>query len=171
MSLITCVADCFQQHDNLKPCFQPLNDGSALMLGTEAIFKGHCGQLIKYLIYGARRLEKKCIVIVDLYPLLVLQFEYISSWKTMKITTLLNWLLYCQNLTKIIYGIFSKWFTALQWRHNECEGVSNHQPDDCLLKRLFRCRSKKTSKLRVIRLCEGNSPATGECPAQMASNA
>ena len=31
--------------------------------------------------------------------------------------------------------------------------------------------SKKTSKLRVIGLCAGNSPGTGEFPAQMASNA
>ena len=33
-----------------------------------------------------------------------------------------------------------------------------------------RRRSKKTSKLRVTGLCEGNSPGTGEFPAQMASN-
>ena len=32
-------------------------------------------------------------------------------------------------------------------------------------------RSKKTSKLRVTGLCAGNSPVTGEFPAQMASNA
>ena len=50
---------------------------------------------------------------------------------------------------------------SLQWRHNERVGVSNHQPHDCLLNRLFRPRSKKTSKLRV----------TGEFPAQSASNA
>ena len=31
--------------------------------------------------------------------------------------------------------------------------------------------SKKTSKLRVTGLCEGNSPVSGEFPAQMASNA
>ena len=29
---------------------------------------------------------------------------------------------------------------------------------------LFRCRSKKTSKLRVTGLCAGNSPVTGEFP-------
>ena len=33
------------------------------------------------------------------------------------------------------------------------------------------CRSKKTSKLRVTGLCEGNSPVTGEFPAQRASYA
>ena len=60
---------------------------------------------------------------------------------------------------------------ALQWRHNGGDGVSNHHPDDCLLDRLFRCRSKKTSKLRFTGLCAGNSPVTGECPAQTASNA
>ena len=59
----------------------------------------------------------------------------------------------------------------LQWRHNGRDSVSNHQPHDCLLNRLFRRRSKKTSKLRVTGLCEGNSPGTGEFPAQMASNA
>ena len=32
-------------------------------------------------------------------------------------------------------------------------------------------RSKKTSKLRATGLCAGNSPVTGEFPAQMASNA
>ena len=61
--------------------------------------------------------------------------------------------------------------SALRWRHNERDGVSNHQPHDCLLNRLFRPRSKKTSKLRVTGLCAGNSPGTGEFPAQMASNA
>ena len=40
-----------------------------------------------------------------------------------------------------------------------------------ILKRLFRRRSKKTSKLRVTGLCVGNSPGTGDFPAQMASNA
>ena len=36
---------------------------------------------------------------------------------------------------------------------------------------VFRRRSKKTSKLRVTGLCEGNSLVTGEFPAQRASNA
>ena len=59
----------------------------------------------------------------------------------------------------------------LHWRYNERDDVSNHQPRDCLLKHLFRHRSKKTSKLRVTGLCEGNSPVTGEFPAQTATNA
>ena len=56
------------------------------------------------------------------------------------------------------------------WRHNGHDGVSNHQPHDCLLNRLFRPRSHKTSKLRVTGLCVGNSPGTGEFPTQMASH-
>ena len=59
----------------------------------------------------------------------------------------------------------------LQWRHNGRDNVSNHQPHDCLLNRLFKRRSKKTWKLRVTGLCAGNSPGTGEFPAQMASYA
>ena len=48
--------------------------------------------------------------------------------------------------------------SALRWRHNEPDRVSNHQPRDCLLNGLFRRRSKKTRKLRVTGLCAGNSP-------------
>ena len=60
---------------------------------------------------------------------------------------------------------------TLQWHHNRHDSVSNHQPHDCFLKRLFKRRSKKTSKLRVTGLCAGNSPGAGEFPAQMASYA
>ena len=62
-------------------------------------------------------------------------------------------------------------YITLQWRPNGRDGVSNHQPLDCLLNHLFRRRSKKTSKLRVTGLCGGNSPVSGEFPAQRASNA
>ena len=60
---------------------------------------------------------------------------------------------------------------TLQWRQHGHDGVLNHQPLDCLLNRLFGCRSKKTSKLRVTGLCVGKSPLTAEFPAQRASNA
>ena len=60
---------------------------------------------------------------------------------------------------------------TLQWRHNERDDVSNDQPHNCLLNSLFRRISKKTSKLRVIGLCERNSPVTGEFPAQRSSYA
>ena len=70
-----------------------------------------------------------------------------------------------------LYGAKIQNAGTLPWRHNERDGDSNHQPHDCLLNRLFRGRSKKTSKLRVTGLCAGNSPLTGEFPAQIASNA
>ena len=60
---------------------------------------------------------------------------------------------------------------TLQWRHNEHDGVSNHLRLNALLNRLFRRRSKKTSKLRATGLCEGNSPVTGEFSSHRASNA
>ena len=53
---------------------------------------------------------------------------------------------------------------SLQWRHNDHDSVSNHQPHGCLLNRLFRRRSKKTSKLRVTGLCVGNSPRPVNSP-------
>ena len=37
---------------------------------------------------------------------------------------------------------WKKW-SSLQWSHNHHDGVSNHQPNDCLFNRLFRHRSKK----------------------------
>ena len=62
-------------------------------------------------------------------------------------------------------------FKSLQWRHNERDGVSTHRRLDCVLNRSFSRRSKKTSKLRVTGPCDGNSPVTGEFPAQRISNA
>ena len=59
----------------------------------------------------------------------------------------------------------------LQWGHNGRDGVSNHQRFVCLLNRLLRRRSKKTSKLHLTGLCEGNPPVTRGCPSQTASNA
>ena len=99
-----------------------------------------------------------------------------------------TWLLYsCSLLFNSCYGDqinpktlhYQQWrqlnlviiVAALQWRHNEHDSVSNHQPHVCLLNRLFGRRSKKTSKLCVTGLCVGNSPGTDEFPAQMASNA
>ena len=57
-----------------------------------------------------------------------------------------------------------RYVVALLWRHNGHNSVSNHQPYDCLLRRLFRCRSKQTSKLRVTGLCAGNSPGPVNFP-------
>ena len=65
----------------------------------------------------------------------------------------------------------TKGFNPLQWRHNECNAVSNHRRLESLPNRLYECRSKKTSKLRITGLCEGNSQVAGEFLAQKPSNA
>ena len=69
---------------------------------------------------------------------------------------------FCLNIESIIH-------LPLQGRHNEHDGISNHQPHNCLLNCLFMRRWKETSKLCVTGLCAGNSPVTGEFPAQTAS--
>ena len=64
---------------------------------------------------------------------------------------------------KAIFAVYFMKFEwkPLQWRHNERDGVSNHQPHNCLLKRLCKAQIKETSKLRVTGLCSasnGRSP-------------
>ena len=54
--------------------------------------------------------------------------------------------------------------TTLQRRHSERHGVSNHQRFDCLANHLFSPILKKTSKLCVTGLCEGNPPVTVDSP-------
>ena len=65
-------------------------------------------------------------------------------------------------------------------QHSNCKGhyndvimsaMASHQPHDCLLQRLIRRWSKKTTKPRITGLCAGNSPVTGEFPALRANNA
>ena len=71
-----------------------------------------------------------------------------------------------------IHSYIEHWISfSLKWHHNGRNGISNHQPHDCLLSRLFRHRSEKISKLCLTGLCVGNSSVTGEFPGQMASNA
>ena len=81
------------------------------------------------------------------------------------VLTLLSW-----NIPDLARKVFivhlsangTKWqvrkYRTLRWRHNGCDSVSNHQPHHCLLNRLCRRKSKKTSKLRGTGLCVGNSP-------------
>ena len=59
----------------------------------------------------------------------------------------------------------------LQWRHNGRDSVSNHQPRECLLNRLTRCRSKKKKKTpRHWPLC-GEFTGDRGIPGTKASNA
>ena len=60
----------------------------------------------------------------------------------------------------------SKMRKQLQWRHNERDGVSDDRCLNFLLSLLLRRIAKKTSKLSVTGLCEGNSPVSDEFAAQ-----
>ena len=81
------------------------------------------------------------------------------------------WTLSCCIVSRYLdMHLHSDIYRPLRRLHSERDGVSNHQPHDCLPNRLFRRRSKKIAKLRVTDLCEGNSPVTGEFPTQRARN-
>ena len=86
--------------------------------------------------------------------------EFIWMWmhaETVSQKTVLR-ILMILNAIHTVQHSWAKPLHTLQWRHNDNDGVSNHRPHDCLLYRLSRHRSKKTSKLRVTSLCVGNSP-------------
>ena len=72
----------------------------------------------------------------------------VNSWETFA-----NIFQMCFISSQVIY-LWSRLRKTLRWRHNGPDSVWNHQPNDCLFNRLFRRRSKKTSKLRVTDLCE-----------------
>ena len=72
---------------------------------------------------------------------------------------------------RIVYSTYQphRCTTPLRWRQNERDGVSNHRRLYCLLNRVCRRQSQKISQLPVTGLWAGNSPVTGEFPAQRAS--
>ena len=93
---------------------------------------------------------------------------WFMSWKIITEVGLMS----VELIAMMIWPIFWKWkkyllcIYTLEWHHNGCDGISNHLPRDCLLKRLFRPRSKKTSKLslafvRGIHQWRVNSPHKG----------
>ena len=92
-------------------------------------------------------------------------FRTAFSWLTIMV---FSFILHGKLFPRFQLAISHHWpgnIWPLHWRHNERDGVSNHSRLDCLLNRLFRPESKKTSKLRVTGLCEGIHPS------QRASNA
>ena len=99
--------------------------------------------------------------------------DIVGVWdrRTVGVGRLSLWHYACRISTELLAAALLGPHNAFEWRHNGWDGVSNHQPHNCLLKRFFRRRSKKKSMLRVTGLCVGNSPVAGEFPAQMANNA
>ena len=92
---------------------------------------------------------------------------FYSCWISRAITK--NWTIKCirtwfTSVTHSVFYVKMDFSLVLQWRHNDHDGVSNHQPHGCLLNRLFGRRSKITSKLRVTGLCAWNSPGPMNSP-------
>ena len=72
--------------------------------------------------------------------------------------------------------VLVQYWSAKIWYQRACRSAipitvtSNHRSLDCLSNRMFMRRQKKTSKLRVTDLWEGNPQVTGRFPPQKASN-
>ena len=73
--------------------------------------------------------------------------------------------------TKVIFlpeqNISSTFQTQWRFVHHYGDVIMNAMASQ--INRVFRGRSKKTSKLRLAALCGGNSPVIGEFPSQRAS--
>ena len=50
----------------------------------------------------------------------------------------------------------------LQWRHNEHDGVSNHQPHNCLLNYIFRTDQRKHQRSAVLALLRAIPRTNGQ---------
>ena len=97
------------------------------------------------------------------FVLLIKDLHLTCHRKSLMTNTQLNKLfMFCCVLCGVI-------LVALQWRHHWRDSVWNHHATLTIV--YSTVYSKKTLKLRVTGLCAGNSPVTGEFPAQMAINA
>ena len=86
--------------------------------------------------------------------------------------------LHKHNMKLWMYGLFYVcgwpciWY-SLQWRHNDHDGVSNHQPHDCLLNRLFRRNQRNHQSSASLAFVRGihrgpvNSPHKGPVTQKM----
>ena len=90
--------------------------------------------------YNGNYPNKRTSVCPSLYCVLIF-FHLFAQWASLRIPVL------------ELHFVYHAEHAIITWRHNGPYGVPNHQPHDCLLNRLFRRRSKKTSNLRVTGLC------------------
>ena len=87
-------------------------------------------------------------------------------------------LVHCGICIYIVYILLFLHFFVILYQmswYNYIDVIMSTMAPQITSSRLFtqpfiRCTSKKASKLRVTGLCAGNSPVTGEFPAQMTSN-
>ena len=126
-----------------------------------------------YILYMMTSLNGDALRIVGQFLLIKTLMPCDAIWRHNKLVTFSSvygfvaWPPFRVNNSPSIHHIWTINPSTLQWRRNDHDGVSIHEPHGSL----FRRRSKKTSKLYVTGLCVENSPVTGEFPAQRASNA
>ena len=78
----------------------------------------------------------------------ILKTQIRFQWNIFNITLIIRqhwfkqWLSAEQSTSHCLIWSKISWFndSSLRWRHNGHDGVSNHQPNHCLLNRLFGCR-------------------------------
>ena len=117
----------------------------------------HFGTIICTATFKGRPEHSKCVRCLA-------QIEELLQDDVMTLICFTNHWLFYEEKPSTTGRFPSQKASALRWRHNDHDGVSNHQPHGCSLNRLFRRRSKKTSKLRVTGLCVGNSPRPVNSP-------
>ena len=98
----------------------------------------------------------------NLLPIILFIRYYIQNeW-----FAVIQWIHCSKSLWSQLHPYFHKWF-PLEWRHNDCDGVSNHQSLHTWHTYWFRRRSNKT-KLPATGLCVGinrwpvHSPLKGQ---------
>ena len=123
------------------------------------------GHHIFFVCYFSLQLQRFCILSKSEWKL-PKQLSWVILQLTLVVKKNLDDCISCVNINhaKPQQNKSKQKWNPLLWRHNEHDSVSNHQPRGCLLNRLFRRRSKKTSKLRVTGLCVGNSPGPVNSP-------
>ena len=67
----------------------------------------------------------------------------VCSWRRSKKISKLHIIGLCEENSPVTTEFPAQRASTLQWHHNEPSGISNYQPHNCLLNRLFRGRSKK----------------------------
>ena len=118
-----------------------------------------------FYVYISVRIYVFILVLIVVFFVSNLMYCFYALSEMTKWTSYIYIVMHLQEfVNKWIMKTAEKSVSSLHWRHNDHGGVSNQQPHGCLLNRLFRRRSKKTSKLRVTGLCAGNSPGPVNSP-------
>ena len=76
-----------------------------------------------------------CHDMCSLSELFYMEWKMASVWRSHPVVLHLIFSSICQMLLHSAFALGP--FRTLQWCHNECDGISNHQPHNCLLSCLF----------------------------------